>query len=76
MPVLADDFLGSHGSESRALSSPHVQNSGLRMSRVCPPSRLIEHLCLRLVKLWHQMASRAQSFPNLFLHLGSVEPDP
>jgi predicted nucleic acid-binding Zn ribbon protein len=32
MPVLADDFLGSHGSESRALSSPHVQNSGAPMT--------------------------------------------
>jgi predicted nucleic acid-binding Zn ribbon protein len=32
MPVLADDFLGSHGSESRALSPPHVQNSGAPMT--------------------------------------------
>ena len=32
MPVLADDFLGSHGSESRALSPPHVQDSGAPMT--------------------------------------------
>src|SRR5258705_4546831 len=32
MPVLANDFLGSHGSESRALSPPHVQDTGAPMT--------------------------------------------